>query len=202
MTGKVFIASMNMRGVWAPRPTDVMVLNVTSAQPKTNKNRRDFSPMTPVNNGYKGFLNFEAYWQSGKVISGVPHATSIDWWKKIKTAKRRYPGSKHKTVLHSKWDHIDGPLGYVDSRKLVYVPEYYDLISKREMTKHWVAQVKRGIHVAVYDFDGPRENGAPVCMEVTLDLLKQKINDAGHIFGHGYIVAGLILGITPDMYVV
>jgi hypothetical protein len=71
MSGKVFIASMNLRGAWAPAPADTTKVNVTSAQGLANKNRRDFSPMTQIEGGYEGFWNFEAFWQSGKVFEGI-----------------------------------------------------------------------------------------------------------------------------------
>ena len=53
MTGKVYIASMKMRGKWAERPENTKIINVTSAQGKNNLFRRDFSPMTGKE--YKGF---------------------------------------------------------------------------------------------------------------------------------------------------
>ena len=68
MQGKVYIASMNLRGSWAQAPENSVKLNVTSAQGKVNKNRRDFSPMTFVEGGYEGFCNFEAFWQSKKCL--------------------------------------------------------------------------------------------------------------------------------------
>jgi hypothetical protein len=54
MSGKVFIASMNLRRVRAPAPANITKVNVTSAQALLNKNRRDFSPMTPIEGGYEG----------------------------------------------------------------------------------------------------------------------------------------------------
>ena len=54
--GKVYIASMNMRGKWAEKPENTTIINVTSMQAKDSKNRRDFSPMTEYN--YRGFYNF------------------------------------------------------------------------------------------------------------------------------------------------
>lgn len=52
----IYIASMNMRGKWGePINPDSLKLNVTSAEGKTNANRIDFSPMTPIKDGYKGY---------------------------------------------------------------------------------------------------------------------------------------------------
>ena len=53
MTGKVYIASMNMHGTWATPIDDKSIkVNVCSSQSKTSKNRRDFSPMTEINGRY------------------------------------------------------------------------------------------------------------------------------------------------------
>ena len=47
--GKVYIASMNLRGSRAIKlDPESLNLNVTSAQAKLSLDRRDFSPMTPI----------------------------------------------------------------------------------------------------------------------------------------------------------
>jgi hypothetical protein len=48
---QVYLASMNLRGDWAKAPDGATKVNVTSAQGLSSKNRRDFSPMTPVEGG-------------------------------------------------------------------------------------------------------------------------------------------------------
>ena len=193
----VLVAAMNMRGAWAPRPKGCTPINVTSAQGKASKNRLDFSPMG--DRAYKGHLNFEAWWQSGKVFKDVDERKSKAWWLAIKTPKRRYPGSKGKKVLYADWG--NGPLNYVDSRIQVYVPEYHALMASTEMAGHWLERVQRGENVVIYDFDGPRlPDGTPTCVEVTLDLLRAKLHDERHPFGHGYVVAAHLAGIPPESY--
>ncbi len=199
----IHIASMKMRGAWALSPPDCLKLNVTSMQRKDNKNRIDFSPMTNTN--YKGFWCFENYWQSGKVHKNIKHEISKSWWKKQQRPKRRYP--KQKEILYSKFDHINEKLGYIKSRKLVYVPEYYNLIKDKPMVKYWKNQIKHGANIVIYDFDGPKTDdgttagGAPTSIELSLDLLKRKINDPKYPFGHGYIVAGLLANIHYLSYI-
>jgi hypothetical protein len=52
--------------------------------------------------------------------------------------------------------------------------------------------------MVIYDFDGPRDaDGNPECLEVTAELLREKINDISFPFGHGYVVASLIANIDP-----
>ena len=156
--GKVYIASMNLRGAWATKidPNSVaggkaskgepslsglakapegslgnITLNVTSAQGKLNHDRLAFSPMTEIPGGYKGYDRFESYWQSGKVFEGIPEDKSKAWWKAQTTAKRRYPPGKGKTVLYATFEDHPEPLDYVSAREEVYVKEYYNLIKDR-----------------------------------------------------------------------
>ena len=118
--GKVFIASMNMRGAWADAPSGAVKVNVTSAQATLSENRRDFSPMNAIEGGYKGFYNFEAYWQSGKVFEGIPEEKVKQFWHKVAEPKRRYPNSKKRKVLHASFeDEPNKNMGYVKSRKKV-----------------------------------------------------------------------------------
>jgi hypothetical protein len=57
--GKVYLASMNLRGARAVKLNpESLNLNVTSAQRTLSLDRRDFSPMTPIEGGYYGLLEF------------------------------------------------------------------------------------------------------------------------------------------------
>ncbi len=207
MVGKVYIASMNMRGKRAVPPKGAVIINVTSAQAKQSENRKDFSPMTEIVGGYKGYWNFESYWQSGKVFEGVPEEKTKAWWKNLKEPKRRYPfipsnSAKDMKVLYAKFEGIDGKLDYITSRKKVYVPEYYNLIKDRKMTKYWKKVVAKGNDIVIYDFDGPRKaDGSVTCLELTKELLIKKINDTKFPFGHGYIVGACLLGIHYNEYI-
>jgi hypothetical protein len=195
----LYIASMNLRGKWAPRPENTIVLNVTSAQSKTSKERRDFSPMSEVVGGYKGFHCFENYWQSGKIYEGMSDTDKekhIQWWQTLTEGKRKYPKAKGMKVLHSNYD--DTIRDYITSRKEIYVKEYRDLVKNRESVGKW-KQILQEKSVVVYDFDGPRnDEGEPVCLEVTKELLMQKLQDPKHPFGHGYIVAALLANIELE----
>jgi hypothetical protein len=194
----IYIASMNMRGKWANCPDNALKLNVTSCQSKKSIDRITFSPMNLKE--YKGFACFENYWQSGKVWEHVEHETTLRWWKKQTLPKRRYPNSKSKSVLYAKWEHTK-ELNYIESRRLVYVPEYYNMIKSSERIKVWKEKIKNGNDVIVYDIDGPRDkNGNPICLKLDLKLLRKKFLDTSYPFGHGYIVAATICGYKPDDY--
>ena len=204
-TCPVYVASMNLRGTRASLGRACKKVNVTSAQAKKSKYRVAFSPMQPIEGDYKGFDRFESYWQSGKVWEGISHADSVAWWKKQNTAKRRYPRGSGRRVLHAVFPGHPEPLGYVDARKKVYVPEYHAIATGTETFKELAAEaVARGPDgepIVVYDFDGPRgADREPLCREVTVDLLRAKIADTTHPFGHGYVVAAALLGIDPAEY--
>ena len=226
--GKVYIASMNLRGAWATKidPNSVaggkaslwepslsglakapegslgnITLNVTSAQGKLNHDRLAFSPMTEIPGGYKGYDRFESYWQSGKVFEGIPEDKSKAWWKAQTTAKRRYPPGKGKTVLYATFEDHPEPLDYVSAREKVYVKEYYDLIKDRARIHYYEQLLKSGRSITIYDFDGPRtEDGGVTCLELDLDLLRSKIQYLPQPFGHGYVVGSRILGLVPSDY--
>ena len=90
---------------------------------------------------------------------------------------------------------------WIQSRKEVYVPEYNILVNGRASTKELQTFVNSGKDIIIYDLDGPKEpDGTPATLEVTLDVLRQKINATDFPFGHGYIVAAMILGIPPKQY--
>jgi len=197
----VYIASMNLRGVWATCPEGTTRVNVTSAQRKNNKFRLAFSPMTPIVNKYKEYYCFENYWQSGKRYPDISSNTITDWWKKQTKGKRRFPDGKNKNVLYAKFPHINDNLGYIDSRKQVYVPEYYNLIKDNSVLTDLQNRLTSGESFTVYDFDGIRDNnGNPTSAEVNLELLQEKILDTRTPFGHGYVVAAAILDINPELY--
>jgi len=203
MVGKIYIASMNMRGKWAdPICDNYIKINVTSAQGKKSKNRIHFSPMTELIGGYNGYWNFESYWQSGKVFENIPIETTKKWWRELKEPKRRYPKSKGNKVLYALFDGNDEKMDYVTSRKKIYVPQYYDLIKDKDIIEEYKQILMKGKNIIIYDFDGPRDiNGDVLCVELTNDLLVEKINDTRHPFGHGYIVASCINTIDPCNYI-
>ena len=210
--GKVMIASFK-RG--APRPTapdsSFEKINVTSSQGKQVKERRDFSPMTFIKGKYlKKYINFEAYWQSAKVFgNNVDNRSIKKWWESLTVsmgAKTKHPSIKKGTeVLYSIFD-VDGngneeKLLYIPARKKVYVPRYYDLMKNTPSAIYWKNEVQNGMNVIIYDLDGPKNSdGSPTIEEVTLELLREKIEDPKHPFGHGYVVAAWLLGIGYENY--
>ena len=196
--GKVYVASMIMRGKRAILPENLenaVKVNVTSAQRKNSPYRLDFSPMSEIQGRYKGYYCFENYWQSGKIFEDTDREKQLQWWKKQEKGKRRYPASKGKRVLHAVFN--DAEYDYVNSRKYVYVPEYYELIKNTQSLKNLIEMRENGENIVIFDFDGPRkENGDNTFKEVTLEMLMEEINAVKFPFGHGYIVASAIMGMS------
>ena len=99
--GRVFIMSVKRGVTWPDRrqiveqlggEKNVLLLNVTS---QSLKYRDTFSPMyISNNNNYKdGFYCFENWYQSGKVLKGIPRESRLKWWKdqkKGKTSRRSF----------------------------------------------------------------------------------------------------------------
>jgi hypothetical protein len=108
--------------------------------------------------------------------------------------KRKYagPGSvgKQLRVLFSAWpDYMEKEMQWVQSRKEVYVPEYSALIRNRVSTKELKALLESGKDIMIYDLDGPKlADGTPTTLEVTLDVLRNKINATDFPFGHGCVL--------------
>ena len=173
-------------------------LNVTSAQRKASHERHDLSPMTNRDGGFRGFFNFEAWWQSRKKWEGIPWETSVQWWKGICTPKRRYP--KGTRVLWAQSEESDERLDYITSRKTLYIPLYHEYIVNTLSVGKW-KDLAATHDVVIYDFDGPRKPcGAVDIQRVTLDLLRQKVHDTTFPFGHGYVVASILAGIPLRDY--
>ena len=197
--GQVYIGSMNLRGLHCACPPKAKRINVTSAQGKQHPDRLGFSPMTISN--YKGFLNFEAYWQSGKVFHNLSPEKTVAFWKGIQEPKRRFPGSRGKKVMYAQWPSHEKQMDYVTSRKEVYVPLYHDYMTDRGRAMYWKQWVEEGHDVLVCDFDGPRlSNGDITVLPLSLDLLVEKINDPTFPFGHGYVVAAYLAGIPWEAF--
>ena len=205
--GNVFLGTKVRGAAWAPKPSkDIQTIDVTSGQGLASVTRRDFSPMTPIEGGYKGYWNFEHYWQAGKVYEGIPFKTSREWWKAQREPKKKYPLAKDKKLIYTCWDETctkryQGNAGYIQSRKDIYVPLYFELMHNRPSAIKLQEYVAEGKDIMIYDYDGPRNpDGSPATIKIDLDSLQEKINDPQFPFGHGYIVAAWLLQIRPEEY--
>lgn len=172
-------------------------------------------------------LLFENYWQyskafldMGQLDPDTPEGNLTPKWYKwrkkgfARTKGDRHPqGTKTKEVMYvdekgRNWYRyrtaVTGQfagkrMGYIESRKSVYVPLYYRLISDKPAFLALKEAVRRGQNVQILDYDAP-----PVTTEVTLDLLRKSVNETspgGKPFGHGYVIAAALLGVKPSDFV-
>ena len=172
--GKVYVTSMNMRGKHAVVPGGVKVVYVTLIQSKGSLYRQVFSSINidPFND-YKNY-----FWQAGKVFAGYEdsHSKMRQWWKARTRPRRRCPQSRSMSASHLAID--NKPRGYVESRKEVYVSLHYDKITSSPLIDELKRVLSYGISVDFKDFEGHRDtDGAPVCLQASLPLFSEKIND-------------------------
>jgi hypothetical protein len=86
-------------------------------------------------------------------------------------------------------------MDYVTSRKDVYCKEYYELIKNRERVLFWKRMLDEGKSITIYDFDGPRnEDKSVTCLELSEELVKEKVKVLSVPFGHCYVVGMLLSG--------
>lgn len=95
-------------------------------------------------------------------------------------------------------------LGYIGARKVIYCGEYIRLAPKTDAFKHLQSLHQHGQNLLIVEVDGPdptleyspynqisiNSPGLLICEE-TIKLL---VNDPRKPFGHGYVIASLILG--------
>lgn len=165
-------------------------------------------------------LLFENYWQYGKIFNELGHIDAIGqltptWYAfrekgYKKTKGDRHPdGTKSKEVKyvdsrgnrHFRYYtaissmYLDNVLDYITSRKLIYAPVYGFLVVRTPAFQELKKLVESGQSVQILDFDV-----LPGSHRISLEFLRERINDATLPFGHGYVVAGLLAGIEPSQY--
>ena len=118
----------------------------------------------------------------------------------------RYPnGREHrkecKFLLLSRLDGSSERLGYIDSRKRVYVHEYKRLIRHLPIYKQLLTKLKYDpdFKICIYEIDVPcsTKHGNYKCTDPMFNCTKESlevlINDASDAFGHGLCLASALL---------
>jgi len=91
--------------------------------------------------------------------------------------------------------YLNTVLDYISSRKYIYAPVYAWLVVKTQAFMELRKKVNSGQNVQILDFDV-----IPGSHKITLEFLKERINDPTKHFGHGYVLEGLLAGIEPADY--
>ena len=221
MPGRVYIRSKTFPrkpGPWGALPFFATETNHISVDVTTGQRDREapgrvaFSPMHVFDGTYRApdgsvYACFEHYWQSLKHFPHRSHAADKAWWRNQTVARRRLPRVSPASCLYAS-DETRYPgqtFNYTESRKVFYVPDYSAKLRTSALARALIQELKRlinaGFDIIVEDFDGPRDDeGRPLIEEVTLALLRQKIDDTSRPFGHGYVVAAELLGIPCSAY--
>lgn len=112
--------------------------------------------------------------------------------------KRRWKYHAPAFAVYDKEESVRLP--YIEARKKAYVPAYYNAViqtdSFKSLKKLWDSQNQS---IMLLDFDGP--NNENQFVEITVEELRQRINDHRQPFGHGYVLAAALLGIKPEEFI-
>lgn len=162
---------------------------------------------------------FECWWQGGKVFPDCGHCdddhNTTDTWERFRLAEyAKTKGGRHPTgTKSSEFTETGGKrsfiyykpafgvyfgmhMDYITSRKMAYVPIFAQLVKTQSVFIDLKEQVDVGALFIILDIDGPRDG----VHEVTVDFLRDRINDPNAPFGHGYVIAGLLMDIEPEEY--
>lgn len=223
-TGSVRVGKKAGRVKGARDPVAQGFKNINATSTSKNKindyEAKSLSPMVlgPVNEmelfgrGKLEALNFENYWQYGKIFPDLGHISEegkvtkawITFRNKGYAKERadRHPvGTKRKEGGYyraSTSGYYGVKMDYLKSRKRVYVIGYAKLVRKTSAFKELRRQIRAGLNVMILDYDIVGDN--PEGYEVTVDFLRDRVNDPSKPFGHGYVLAGLLAGIEPEEY--
>jgi hypothetical protein len=164
-------------------------------------------------------VRFENLWQYRKVYSEFGHWDAAknqptDKWRAWQQAgvKRLKNGKGVRTppeLSTHKKEHGTKPvpigswwegelLGYVASRKRLFVPCYARLLRANTTFKSLKKMVDTGTSVLLLDSDGPLLERFPTGVEVTPESFVAAIEDESCIFGHGFVVAAVLADLDVE----
>lgn len=122
--------------------------------------------------------------QAGPLRQGHPRAPP-----EVSRLRRR-AGRASAAPAYAWWE--GQRLGYIEARKRIYVPAYARLARRTPAFAALSAMVAAGENVLIVNLDGPPLGAYPDGREASADTMRDAINDPGHPFGHGYVVAAML----------
>ena len=87
-------------------------------------------------------------------------------------------------------------LGYIEARKQIYVPTYANLIKNMAIVKNIKKKVRSGDKFMILDLDGPPKKLYPSGLLMDINNWNKMINDDKYPFGHGYVVAAILIDLA------
>ncbi len=143
------------------------------------------------------------------------------YWKwREKGLKCAYPvhypvGKAHaKNCLYSLKEKGGPRLSYIEARKEIYLPKYAKLVHRQGQFTELQHRLKRGENLLIIEVDGPHQESLSYYQEtykVDSNFIEQNtmvanyanleimLADSKHIFGHGYCLAAILLGIDKEL---
>lgn len=114
----------------------------------------------------------------------------------------RYPNSYHRRhecifsriVINGK----EKRYNYIDARKNIYCKNYTRLVRTKQSYNKILNMLKQGIDICIVEVDVPHEDkkgayGRYADVPLTLEILRELINDDSEPFGHGLALAAALL---------
>lgn len=135
--------------------------------------------------------NVENAWQYSKVYQehidheGNPTQEYFKWAQNGWNTKRaiRYPMEKGKLPEYSYWD--GKKLGYVEARKIIYLPLYIKAVVPTEAFKKLQVEKKTHDNIVLWDFDAYDHRALGMTYE-------QVLNNPTKKMGHAFVLAMLL----------
>lgn len=145
-------------------------------------------------------FNIEDAWQCSKVFRdqvGADGYPMEDWYYWTKQGRASNYAQRHRGKglgpCQYSWFNRE-KLGYVEARKKLYCPWYAELVVKTKAFQDLKNRHDSGINLLLVEFDGiDRDDTRPL----TEARLKTMLNDENQIFGHGLVLACVLMGIEP-----
>lgn len=93
-------------------------------------------------------------------------------------------------------------ISYIEARKQIYVPKYKEIAVQTELYRKLQEKLDKGINLQINEVDGPTyteeypyNQVVDGSIEITAEILDNLLNNPKQAFGHGYTLAGCLLGI-------
>lgn len=185
------------------------------------KNRGPYHTLSPMilgpvhdENGDLYALNIEDGWQCSKVwplhMAGCESDEWIKNWSEW-SRRGRFSGlaKRHRTPKTTEDQHIGhetnknvpaftyymgDKMDYVTARKRMYCIWYEKLAPETDAYKDLYARHLSGQNIILLDYDGLDRNNPKENIDLTKEKLLELVNDDSRPFGHGLVLASVLLG--------
>jgi len=179
---------------------------------------RDFSPIVGnlrvIDDG-REFQQFENWWQGNKAYKHLNHIKKRgsgsgfvttnefkhfqDKWAKAPKGKRTPPEIKlNGTTAKPVFGVYDGKqYGYAAAR-WQYTAKYCEAVKKTGVFWELAKILQNGENIMLIDHDAPSSKDNPQGISIDWNTIDEKLNDLRHPYGHGYIIAAMLLNVSTS----